>query len=102
GRPGAAVQDLTRALDVVGDDPDVLLNRGIAHAALSDPAAAIRDFDRALALPDADVAELRYQRGVCLLRTEERARAAEDLRECLRLGEHEEEITALLSRVTTA
>ncbi|NUT46310.1 MAG: tetratricopeptide repeat protein, partial [Saccharothrix sp.] len=97
GDPAASVADLTRALALTGDDPDVLLNRGIAHAAGGDLDAALSDYDRALALPDADAAELHYHRGLCLLRTTDRERAEADLRTCLDLGEHTDEITALLS-----
>ncbi|MFD8418977.1 tetratricopeptide repeat protein [Streptomyces sp. NPDC059466] len=64
-RPGLAVADLTAALEAVGDDPDILLNRGIAHLAGDRPDLALRDFDQALALPDADTAELQEQRRLC-------------------------------------
>ncbi|MFD7736128.1 hypothetical protein ACFV6F_37795, partial [Kitasatospora phosalacinea] len=46
-------------------DPDVLLNRGIAHQADGRPDLARADFDRALALPGADLAELAVHRARC-------------------------------------
>lgn len=64
-QPGRAVADLSVALEVVGDDPDLLLNRGLAHLADGRTESALEDFDRALTLPDADVAELRRQRELC-------------------------------------
>jgi tetratricopeptide (TPR) repeat protein len=74
-QPAAAAQVLTHALDVVGADPDVLLNRGLAHAAADDLESALKDFDTALTLPDADVAEIHYQRGLCLTSLHKRAKA---------------------------
>jgi Flp pilus assembly protein TadD len=88
---------LTRAIDVAGADADLLLNRGIAHAACANTAAALTDFDSALALPDADAPELLFHRGCCLIAAGEQARAAADLRECRRLGGRGDEVEALLA-----
>jgi tetratricopeptide (TPR) repeat protein len=97
-QPGDAVTDLSTALDLVGGaDPDVLLNRGLAYVAAGEPERALADFDAALALPDADEPELRYQRACCLVATGRRGHAEPDLRECLRLGTHTEEIKNLLA-----
>ncbi|GAA1985402.1 tetratricopeptide repeat protein [Catenulispora subtropica] len=68
----AAVADLTATLAIVGEDPDVLLNRGIAHRAAGRPALALADFDRALTLPDADLDELRRERGRTLVEAGDR------------------------------
>ena len=65
GEPGAAVALLTRALELGGDDPDVLFNRGFALQATGDVAGAARDFERALALPGADRELLLDQLGHC-------------------------------------
>jgi len=96
--PAAAVDDLTAALALVGQDPDVLLNRGMAWAAAGDVESALSDFDAALAMPDADEGELRYQRARCQLLAGSDD-AAQDLRECLRLGVHTDEIERLLAGV---
>ncbi|MDT0264372.1 tetratricopeptide repeat protein [Jatrophihabitans lederbergiae] len=99
GRATAAADDLSRALAVTGDDPDLLLNRGLAHAAAGNRLAALADFGRALELPDADTAELYYQRGACRLGTGDVEAALSDL-ELARSGanaERAEEIDALLA-----
>ena len=97
GDAGAAADDLSRALAVTGEDPDLLLNRGLAYAEAGELAAATTDFSRALELPDADVAELHFQRGRCLLRAGEVPAAVADL-ELARAHEHRpDEIDALLS-----
>ncbi|MFD0526178.1 tetratricopeptide repeat protein [Kitasatospora arboriphila] len=57
--------DLTALLDLVGDDPDVLLNRGIAHQAGGRPDLALADYERALALPGADRPELEARSAEC-------------------------------------
>jgi tetratricopeptide (TPR) repeat protein len=99
-RPEQAVADLTAALDLVGGgDPDVLLNRGLALVAAGDFERALTDFDAALVLPDADEPELRYQRARCLVAAGRGRHAEPDLRECLRLGTHTEEIESLLAGV---
>ncbi len=56
--PEAAVDDLTVALSLSGNDPDLLLNRGLALNAAGRSAAAARDFRLALDLPGADSVEL--------------------------------------------
>jgi hypothetical protein len=59
------VDDLTAALEIVGADPDVLLDRGVAYLADGRPDLASADFDRAGELPGADLDELRRQRELC-------------------------------------
>jgi tetratricopeptide (TPR) repeat protein len=78
GRSGAAVDDLTLALDLVGEDPDLLLNRGIAHAANGSTQLAMDDYTRALALPGADIAELERHRERCLTSGSSRSLPAAD------------------------
>lgn len=97
GAPADAVADLTTALDVVGDDPDLLLNRGMAYAAAGEVEQALADWAAALELPDADEAELRYQRALCLLAQGNAGTAEPDLRECLRMGQHTDEVQRLLA-----
>lgn len=97
GRADLAVADLTTVLELVGPDPDVLLNRGLAHVETGRLDLALADFDAAIALPDADDAELHYQRGRCLVGLGRGPLAEPDLRECLRLGSHTEEIEQLLT-----
>jgi tetratricopeptide (TPR) repeat protein len=86
GRFGSAVADLTATLDLTGDDPDVLLNRGIAYRADGRLAPAAADFDHALTLPDADLAELHYERAHCRIEAGDRELAAEDIEACRQLG----------------
>ena len=66
GDPAGAAEDLTAALAVLGEDPDVLGNRGIAYTDLGRYGEALADFDRALAVPGADHTELRRQRDRCV------------------------------------
>jgi tetratricopeptide (TPR) repeat protein len=97
GRHAAAIRDLTSVLDQFGDDPDLLLNRGIVYLADGGGEQALRDFDAALALPDADIAELRFQRGRCLLALGNHELAAAELRECEPTDEHWAEAQELLA-----
>ncbi|MEY9930438.1 tetratricopeptide (TPR) repeat protein [Catenulispora sp. GP43] len=62
----AAVADLDRALEIVGDDPDLLYNRGYVNEAAGQPADAVRDYTRALELPGADRDEILLRRELCL------------------------------------
>jgi tetratricopeptide (TPR) repeat protein len=61
-----AVADLDRALDLVGDDPDLLYNRGYVNEAAGQSAEAVRDYTRALELPGADRDKILLRRGRCL------------------------------------
>jgi tetratricopeptide (TPR) repeat protein len=99
GRPQQAADDLTATLQLTGDDPDVLLNRGLALRAAGQLQPALADFTRALELPDAELAELRYQRGACFLEAGEPANAEADLRECQRLQYNTDEVDSLLLRL---
>jgi len=65
GQYAQALADLDRAVDLAGDDPDLLYNRGSVHEALGDPAAAIGDYQRALTLPDCDTALLEQRCAAC-------------------------------------
>jgi hypothetical protein len=59
--------------------------------------AAVADFTRAFALPDADTAELRYQRGACWLILGDTTAAMADLRPARDEDHRVEEIDALLA-----
>jgi tetratricopeptide (TPR) repeat protein len=63
GRITEAIADLDQAI-ALGDTAALHVNRGIGWQALGDDAAAIRDFDAALAMPDADVADVLFRRGL--------------------------------------
>lgn len=97
GDAQGAADDLSRALDVLGDDPDLLLNRGLAWAAKGDLPAAIGDFSRALLRLDADLAELYHRRGACLLSTGDIAAARADLDRARADADRADEIDALLA-----
>lgn len=60
-----AVADLDRALELAGDDADLLFNRGYAHEAAGRFAEAIADYTRALEFPDADRPLLLERRARC-------------------------------------
>jgi len=98
GDPAASVADLSEVLELHGQDPDLLLNRGIARAACGDTDLALADFDAALTLPDADHAELQFQRGICLL-DQGFSDAAEESLQAALLAEHRvAEISAILAQ----
>ena len=63
----AAVDDLTRAIGAVPDQPELLFNRAQAHQAAQHWTAAIEDYARALTLPGTDQAELLHHRAECHL-----------------------------------
>lgn len=63
GRVAEAIADLNRAV-ALSDAAVLRVNRAIARQALGDDEAAIRDFDAALAMPDADVADVLFRRGL--------------------------------------
>ena len=101
GRVADAAADLDQAI-ALSDTPVPRINRGIALQELGDAEAAIRDFDAALAMPGADVAEVLFRRGLShhTLRRYDRATAdwAEHLRVMAELGEvseHVQQITDL-------
>ena len=73
GDPASAADDLTAALGILGDDPEVLYNRGIAYTDLGRYREAVADFDRASAIPGADLSELRTQRDRCVVLAEQAA-----------------------------
>ena len=74
----AAFSDLTRALELHGDDADVLYNRGFVLQRAHRFTEAVRDFTRALALPDADRPELLARRAECLVALGDAAQADGD------------------------
>ncbi|MGW5311031.1 tetratricopeptide repeat protein [Nocardia thailandica] len=79
GDPATALTYLDRALDL-GDDPVIRANRGIAHAALGECAAAVADFDAALAAGDPESrTELLYRRGLARRGLGDHAGAGRDL-----------------------
>jgi tetratricopeptide (TPR) repeat protein len=96
GQAGRAAADLTTALEVSGADPDLLLNRAIAYQAAADTTLALADVDHALTMPDADIAALRFVRGVCLRSSGQLRQAEADLRLALDLGYDPGEVTELL------
>ncbi|MDQ2958681.1 MAG: tetratricopeptide repeat protein [Actinomycetota bacterium] len=96
-QPAAAADDLTRALALVGDDPDLLLNRGLAYAAQGATDLAVSDYDHALALPDADLGELRFQRGSCLVAAGRSAASFDDLQAAIALDHRAAEAAQLLA-----
>jgi Flp pilus assembly protein TadD len=67
GDVAGALIDLDAAIQLSGDDPDLLFNRGFALLEAGRSAEAARDFDRALELPGADRDELIIQRARCLI-----------------------------------
>ncbi|WP_438291241.1 tetratricopeptide repeat protein [Streptomyces sp. HUAS TT7] len=85
GDPHGAVADLTAALALGGEHPDVLYNRGFALLAAGETEQALADFTRALALPGADLAGLLCRRAECLTRLGETRRAVDDLNGLLHL-----------------
>ena len=86
GRPAESVRDLTTCLTITGDDPDLRLNRGLALLDMAEPDRALADFDRALELPEADLAELHQGRARALLATGQPELAAAELQACRELG----------------
>lgn len=79
----AALADYDRAIELDGDEPEVLRWRADAHTYLGDHRAALGDLDRALAL-DTDSGEALYLRHLCKGKLGDEAGAREDL---LRAGE---------------
>jgi tetratricopeptide (TPR) repeat protein len=61
GRTADAVADLDEAIALT-DTAALRVNRAIAHEALGDTQAAIRDYDAALSMPDADVEDVTSRR----------------------------------------
>jgi tetratricopeptide (TPR) repeat protein len=101
GRTAEAVADLDQAI-ALSDTVALRINRGIALQSLGDAEAAIRDFDAAVAMPDADVAEVLYRRGVSQHALGNHDQALADWRRHLRLmvergeaSEHADEIAEL-------
>jgi regulator of sirC expression with transglutaminase-like and TPR domain len=50
GQYREAANDFTAAIDLVGQDPDMILQRGLAHAALGERLVALADFEEVLRL----------------------------------------------------
>jgi tetratricopeptide (TPR) repeat protein len=95
GRAAEAVADLGQAI-ALSDTAALRINRGIGLQALGDDAAAIRDFDAALARPDAAVAEALFRRGLSHHKLGRPDQASADWREHLRVtaGQGEESVHA--------
>ena len=87
GRSEEALADLGRALDLVGPDASLLYNRGFVHRSAGQWQEADSDFTAALELPDADRAELLWERAVCRAQAGDPAGSRADLEECVRLGD---------------
>lgn len=60
-----AIADLSRAIEIAADDPDLRYNRAMLYQAAGDWQAAIEEYTRALGLPGADTGELLAQRDQC-------------------------------------
>jgi Tfp pilus assembly protein PilF len=71
-----ALDDLTRALELAGDDADILFNRGFVLEHAHRYEEAVHDYTRALALPGADREELLRHRATCLARRQGKHRDA--------------------------
>ncbi|MFD0319136.1 tetratricopeptide repeat protein [Streptomyces flavalbus] len=87
GRSHDAIADLTRALELVGPDASLLYNRGYVHRAAGHWRDAIHDYTAALDLPDADRAELLWERAGCRAETGDVTGCRDDLTACVRLGD---------------
>jgi tetratricopeptide (TPR) repeat protein len=98
GNLDLALDDLTRALELAGDNADILFNRGFALEHTRRHEDAVRDFTRALALPDGDRVELLAHRASCLVELGRTTEAAEDLR-ALRALDGPERGSALEARI---
>src|SRR5262249_5556639 len=61
----AAAADLTAALELLGDDPDVLYNRAVVYQDRGRFADAVADYDRAMTGAGMDTTELRSRREEC-------------------------------------
>jgi tetratricopeptide (TPR) repeat protein len=79
GDPAGALDDLNAAVLLLGEDPDVLGNRGVAYTDLGRFDEALADFDRALAAPDSDRTELMIQRRRCMAAAASRGAPVEAL-----------------------
>jgi len=99
GRPQPAVADLDTALARMPAQAVAFLGiRGYAKAQLKDYAGAIADFDRAIAAGTRDPG-IRFSRGNCRLALGDRAGAAEDFRETLRMAPRHAGATARLQEL---
>jgi len=99
GQFDTAVTDLTAALHADPGNPDLLYNRGLAHAAAGRARDAIADYSRALDCTGADRPELLYERGRCHAGLGNDAAARQDLEAHLDCGEssHETEVRSILA-----
>jgi tetratricopeptide (TPR) repeat protein len=79
GDGASALRDLTSAVALAGDDPDLRFNRGFVLAHLDRPEEAVQEFTAALDLPGADQPELLAQRALCLQRLGRDGEAAADV-----------------------
>jgi tetratricopeptide (TPR) repeat protein len=92
GRAAEAVADLSQAI-TLSDTAALRINRGIGLQALGDDAAAIRDFDAALSMPDADVAEALFRRGMSYHMLGQHDQASADLHSHLEVTAGQGEIS---------
>ena len=98
GRTAEAVADLCQAI-TLSDTAALRINRGIGLQALGDHAAAIRDFDAALAMPDADVAETLFRRGMSYRMLGQHDQASADWHSHLQLTAGQGEISVHASEI---
>ncbi|SMP66516.1 hypothetical protein SAMN06295888_11425 [Desulfonatronum zhilinae] len=84
--PQAAVDCLTRALDIAPDNPELLNERGLALADAGFPDKAIADFSKAI-LQDASQASAFHNRGLLYMKMDKRDLACRDFRSAAALGD---------------
>ena len=79
-RTDVALEDLTRALELAGEDADILFNRGFALEHVRRYEEAIDDYTRALALPASNRSQVLRHRAQCRAALGRHDQAADDVR----------------------
>jgi tetratricopeptide (TPR) repeat protein len=77
GEVDGAVDDLTEALELGGEDANILHKRGVARAAMNDVDGAMDDWDRAIEMDEAHVGAL-VDRALALYDADQPEQALED------------------------
>lgn len=77
GEVDGAVDDLTEALSLAGEQPDILHKRGVARAAMNNVDGAMEDWDRAIELDDTHVGAL-VDRALALYDADQPGEALDD------------------------
>jgi tetratricopeptide (TPR) repeat protein len=99
----SAIDDYWKAVSEDVDNKNakyVYLNRGWAYLYNNDPAAAIKDFDRAISI-DPGLAEAYYGRGSAWLKRSDPQRALADAKEALRLRPDEKRYDDLVYEISS-